>query len=305
MIDVGAAAAINATISSIVLAALSLWASAVVGELASQKRRILESADKVNQLPDTGSMGAQALANDPESIRQSVKDFVMLGMGVGPHAFDSADDNRGQRFMSLMTSLAAHYPFRRTMRPSEEGGVVIGGAPELVEFKSIDDVTRWVQDAESLTGQVEWLFSAHRGKVGELISAADAAFRPLGPDLDRLGQHLSPGALSDIAQYFVDNPRVAASLTDAFLLKVGGLSAIAVETRGYLQIRQAYLGRTQWRRWLLIGAGLSVVSLFTGAVIPMLFPHVSGIVYLWVPGLIYLASGLMGLGALARALASD
>jgi hypothetical protein len=305
MHDVGLVATINATISSILLAAVSLWAASVIGELASQKRRILETANRVNQLPFLGSMGGVEVKNDLDSVRKMLMDLVKVGMGVGPNAFKSNLATRGGEFMRLMTSVAGHYPFPCRIQAADQGGVAIGKL-EPVDFNGIEDVAKWVNAAESLTGQVEWLFRAHRGKVTELISAVDADFSPhRGPDLESLAQHLSPGALSDIAQYTKDSPGIAGPLADRFLMNVGALAGISTQTRELLQQRQAYLGRSRWRGWLLLLALLSLVSLLSGAVIPMLFPCVSNIVYVWVPGVIYLASGFAGFVALARAVKWD
>ena len=60
--------------------------------------------------------------------------------------------------------------------------------------------------------------------------------------------------------------------------------------------REIYVKGTPWRS-AFIGLGLlSLLALTCGAIIPMLFPGVSSVVYLWVPSAIYVLAGLAGIG---------
>lgn len=305
MSDPGVVAAVNATISSIMLAAISIWAATVVSESASQRRRILETADKVNGLPFIGMMGGAGISdqNDAATFEANLRDFISLGMSSD---FQSGNATAGsQRFMGLMTALAAHYPFAYRFEGAEQGGLNVDEVQPM-QWKTTDEVKEWVGHAESLVGKTRWLFDVYQRSVENMVTAADNEVASKHPKLDfeGLGQYIAPHVIAEIAAY--DNtPKVAASMTEGFRMNIGALAAISTEVRGLLEQREAYLGRSGWRKGLLAMAGLSVLSLLCGAVLPVLFPGAPTIVYVWLPAVIYVICGVAGFVALARSLLAN
>jgi hypothetical protein len=87
-----------------------------------------------------------------------------------------------------------------------------------------------------------------------------------------------------------------AAAADMFVSEVFCLGKIAGETSKLLDERKGYVKGTPWRSAFIGLALLSLLALTCGAIIPMLYPGVSSVVYLWVPSAIYVLAGLAGIG---------
>lgn len=68
-------------------------------------------------------------------------------------------------------------------------------------------------------------------------------------------------------------------------------------SQAFRTARPARVKGTRWRSMFIGLAALSLLAMTCGAVVPMLFPGASPFIYLWVPSLIYIVAGIVGIGA--------
>ena len=300
------AAGVNATIASIMVAALALYGAQVLGRVDALRRRIEASVDRVNSLGgyvEGDEKDPEAAENDSGAMRSRVNRFRTLAYGLdinSPGGWGSGYvpvrdlKSRGIDVQRMIRLLHGHYPFptQLTARPN---GELLRHTREQFVLTNAEKTSQWVRDVTELFDTVRFNVGNYASTLRELLEAVRPEGYPVATlDNSIFGRSPLLNPLFTHDEFFA-LPRPAEA--DRFVIDVFMLDVVAREISGLLLEKQGYIKGTRWRSMFIGLAALSLLAMTCGAVVPMLFPGASPFIYLWVPSLIYILAGIVGIGA--------
>ena len=294
-VSVDAVAAVNATIASILMAALALYIAQVFGPLDRLRRRINNSIFRVAELgtgipvdvkdPDAASNGFAAVKARLTRLGKLARDKVIDGVGRD-------DVSRGTDVQRLLRGLISHYPFPTRLRPHPSGQGFMFDANARLQLKGRVAKEQWVRDAKYLSGNIRYTFAEHKDTLRLLLDAVTPNGSPLLDD--SIFQTIpQPRPLADLRELAEAVPTEA----DLSLMALIALGDIADQTEKLMAERRAYLDDTPSRWPFVLVAMLGFIALICGAVVPMLHAHSSTLVTEGIPSSIYVLAGIGGLWA--------
>jgi hypothetical protein len=285
--DLSSIAGTNATVIGIVFAVLLVFVAFVFERLHEKRSGTFDSAYRINDVGRASfSFGREPRfdwfdPSKPEDRQKVASELTGLLMGAGPQGPAKV---RMETAMQLISVLGSHYPFPTTHRHPAGGGTEIGIRQDVEFGNDLSRVRDWVQDVESVTGRVLWLFGTHAAEIKQLADdydAQDDRFKglPEGLPAIRIGQ----GAVSD------------------FIRQIEAAETVRVETSSRLADLDRYRDRQPTLPTILTFVALGLAAFITGVLLPMAWTDTPWGLAVWAPVVFYVAVVAAGLRALLGA----
>lgn len=281
LIDAIAAAAIHATIFSIIIGFISAYALYVYSKVNEMEAQLLQEASKVNTIQLDGSYVASPGAANFDSSnvlvrKDNLEQLIALGMGLPTYypptlnpltlkngqslskPLAQTQPERGNQTLTLLFSLYTHYPFATQLSTLDS---MLPNTSKPIEFKTTEDVKKWSSDIEEALRPVLWTLTSFSQTHQQNFDAYAAT------------TNNNPNGKS-VTRYSVeDYLRVALAAKDL---------ARSVKSQ-IIQIE----ARKPNKNALVTGLIIALAGFFFGVIVPMFYRDTNPVVFLVIPCVCY------------------
>lgn len=253
--------AVHATILSIFIGTVSAYVLYVFGSIDQMKTQIYYEAHRINSFcfghPHWLSTEYTILVIDDQKREDLLEDFekIFMGRGVRSRGITTSLE-KGEAILRIITALSFHYPFSTRSKRDTDGNISWGKTIPI-HFNTVDQVRKWISDIDLIIGAVSWVKDAHRQIIQQYLDS-------------------------------ISNDGKWDYIVDEFIKGAHDIEDLSISVKHRIANYEAYISLLPQRKIIVKLIIFTVITFFSGVIIPLFFKEVPQLFILWIPMFFYI-----------------